>query len=134
MQHSVVLFDGVCNLCSGAVRFIAERDPEGIFRFASLQSDVGRQLLRDHGVEPAEGDPDTIVLIDHGRPFERSTAALHIARRLGGPYRLIFLIGSLMPRFLRDLVYDFVARHRYRWFGKRDACMVPTPELRARFL
>ncbi|HSQ66364.1 MAG TPA: thiol-disulfide oxidoreductase DCC family protein [Polyangiaceae bacterium] len=134
MQHSVVLFDGVCNLCSGAVRFIAERDPEGIFRFASLQSDVGRQLLRDHGVEPAEGEPDTIVLIDHGRAFERSTAALHIARRLGGPYRLLFVIGSLVPRFLRDLVYDFVARHRYRWFGKKDACMVPTPELRARFL
>jgi predicted DCC family thiol-disulfide oxidoreductase YuxK len=134
VEYPVILFDGVCNLCSGAVRFIVERDPEGIFRFASLQSQAGRQLLRDYGVEPHAGDPDTVILIDHGRALDRSTAALHIALRLGGRYKLVFWLGRFVPRFVRDIVYDFVARHRYRWFGKTDACMVPTPELRARFL
>jgi len=130
----VILFDGVCNLCSGAVRFIVDRDRDAVFRFASLQSEAGEKLLRDYGIEPAKGDPDTIVLIDRGRAFVRSTAALHIARRLGGVYKILFWLGVLWPRFLRDFVYDFVARHRYRWFGKKDSCMVPTPELRARFL
>ncbi len=130
----MILFDGVCNLCSGVVRFIVKRDPKGVFRFASLQSDAGKRLLRDHGVEPSAGDPDTVVLVDHGRVFVRSTAALRIAYRLGGAYKVVFWLGLLWPRFLRDFVYDFIARHRYRWFGKKDSCMVPTPELRARFL
>jgi predicted DCC family thiol-disulfide oxidoreductase YuxK len=135
VEHPVVLFDGVCNLCSGVVRFIIERDRDDVFRFASLQSDVGQRLMRDHGVDVAttSGDPDTIMLLDHGRAYVRSTAVLRIGRRLPR-YRILSALGLATPRVLRDLVYDFVAKRRYRWFGKQDTCMVPTPELRARFL
>ena len=129
----MVLFDGVCNLCSGFVRFIVERDPTAHFRFASLQSEAGRALMREHGLEIGEGDPASVVLVEDGRAYQRSTAALRIAWRLRFPWPL-FAALVVVPRFVRDVVYDFVARHRYRWFGKKDVCMVPTPELRARFL
>lgn len=131
----LVLFDGVCNLCNGAVLFIIDREPRGILRFASLQSDAGRAALRRAGSALAEGsdEPDTIVFLEAGRMFERSTAALRIARYMRWPYRALYAL-LLVPRPLRDLVYRFVARHRYRWFGKSDACRVPTPELRARFV
>lgn len=133
-----MLFDGVCNLCSGVVRFIVARDRADVFRFTSLQSDVGKQLLRDHGVDlgsagASASDPDTVVLLDHGRAYIRSTAILRIGRRLPR-YGIVSALGLLWPRVVRDLVYDFVAKRRYRWFGKKDVCMVPTPELRARFL
>ena len=110
-----------------------ERDPDAYFRFASIQSDVGRELMREHGLSLPDGDPTSIVLVEGGRAFERSSAALRIARRLQFPWRLLYGF-VVVPRFLRDAVYDFVARRRYRWFGKKDVCMVPTPELRARFL
>jgi predicted DCC family thiol-disulfide oxidoreductase YuxK len=129
----VVLFDGVCNLCSASVRFIAARDRDAFFRFASIQSDVAKELLREHGVAIAEGDPRSIVLIEDGRVLEGSTAALRIARHLNGIWKLGWVL-LVVPRFLRDAVYDFIAKRRYRWFGKKDVCMVPTPELRARFL
>ena len=123
----IVLFDGVCNLCNGAVRFILARDPRARFRFASLQSEAARRLLG--GDPPAE----TIVLIEAGKTHTRSTAALRIARLLRFPWPLWYG-WIVVPRPLRDGVYDWVARHRYRWFGRRDTCMVPTPELRDRFL
>ena len=128
-----MVFDGVCNLCSGSVRFIVERDPHAHFRFASIQSEAGAALMREHGLAIPEGDPSSIVLVEDGRAFTRSTAALRIVRRLRMPWTLLYAF-VVVPRFVRDAVYDFVARHRYRWFGKKDACMVPTPELRARFL
>jgi predicted DCC family thiol-disulfide oxidoreductase YuxK len=127
MAGAVVLFDGVCNLCNGAVRFILARDPAARFRFASLQSDAARRLLGDGG--PAE----TIVLLDAGKTYVKSTAALRIARGLRFPWPLLYAFVAV-PRPVRDLIYDWVARHRYRWFGKRDTCMLPTPELRERFL
>jgi predicted DCC family thiol-disulfide oxidoreductase YuxK len=127
MAGAVVLFDGVCNLCNGAVRFILARDPAARFRFASLQSDAARRLLGDGG--PAE----TIVLLDAGKTYVISTAALRIARGLRFPWPLLYAFVAV-PRPVRDLIYDWVARHRYRWFGKRDTCMLPTPELRERFL
>ena len=132
-MSAIVLFDGVCNLCSGAVRFIVERDARGHFKFASLQSDAGKRLMLEHGLEVPEGDPSSIVLIEGGRVSQRSTAALRIARHLGFPWSLgaAFVV---VPRFVRDAMYDVIARNRYRWFGKKDVCMVPTPELRARFL
>jgi predicted DCC family thiol-disulfide oxidoreductase YuxK len=135
VERPVILFDGVCNLCSSSVRFIVERDPAAHFRFASIQSEVGQKLMREHGLAPAVAgsDPTSIVLVADGRAFERSAAALRIARRLRFPWLLLYGF-VVVPRFLRDAVYDFVARHRYRWFGKQDACMVPTPELRERFL
>lgn len=89
--------------------------------------------MREHGLEIPEGDPTSIVLVEDGRAYARSTAALRIARHLSFPWKLAWA-WVIVPRFFRDWVYDFVARHRYRWFGKKDVCMVPTPELRARFL
>ncbi|MBZ0117075.1 MAG: thiol-disulfide oxidoreductase DCC family protein [Sandaracinaceae bacterium] len=132
-EPAIVLFDGVCNLCNGAVQFILDRDPKEYFRFASLQSERGVSLLREHGIAVPEGDPESFVLVENGRAYERSTAALRIARHLRGIYKLLWVF-SIVPRPLRDLVYRFIARHRYRWFGKSEVCRVPTPELRARFL
>lgn len=126
----MILFDGVCNLCNGFVQFVIARDPARRFRFASLQSEAGRRSLEAAG---AGHSAETVVLVEDGRAFTRSTAALRIARRLRFPWPLAFAL-IVMPRPLRDQVYDWVARNRYRWFGKRDVCMVPTPELRDRFL
>ena len=130
-DHPILLFDGVCNLCNGLVQWIIRHDRKGIFRFASLQSDAGRQLLLQAGLPPDA--MDTVVLYDQGRAYTRSDAALRIARRLGSPWAYFGLFGYL-PRTWRNALYDYVARNRYRWFGRREACMVPTPDLRTRFL
>ena len=127
----VILFDGVCNLCNGAVRFVAERDPRGVFRFASLQSEAGQALLRLYGL--ATEDFDSIVLVEGARVRTKSAAALAIAARLSGPWPALSVF-RFLPAPLRDALYDLVARHRYRVFGRTDQCMVPTAELRARFL
>lgn len=132
-ETAIVLFDGVCNLCSGAVQFILDRDPSARFRFASLQSERGRAILAEHGLPVPEGDPDTILLVEGARVTSRSTAALRIARYLSFPWFLGYA-AMVVPRPLRDLVYRFVARNRYRWFGKTETCRVPTPALRARML
>jgi predicted DCC family thiol-disulfide oxidoreductase YuxK len=125
----VLLFDGVCTLCNGFVQFVIERDPAARFQFAALQSDAAVRLL---GVAPPPL-PDSLVLIEDGRLFTRSTAALRVARGLRFPWPLAYVFVAV-PRPVRDWVYDAVARNRYRWFGRRDVCMVPTPELRSRFL
>ena len=111
--------------------FIIARDPEARFRFAPLQSETGRRLLAESGA--GDLSRDSIVVIDNDRAYTRSAAALQIARRLRFPWRLLYAL-ILIPPFLRDKVYDLIARNRYRWFGKRDVCMTPTPELRSRFL
>ena len=129
--HPIVLFDGVCNLCNGSVQFILKRDPRGTFRFASLQSEAGRSLMAGHGLDP--GALSSVVLIEDGRAFEESSAALRIARHLPGPWKLLRVF-AVVPRPLRDAVYRWIARNRYRWFGKTETCWLPTPELRARFL
>jgi predicted DCC family thiol-disulfide oxidoreductase YuxK len=130
-EHPVVLFDGVCNLCNGSVQFIIARDPSAHFRFAPLDSAAARSLIGESA--PLGAVPDSIVLMDHRRMYTRSAAALRIARRLRFPWPLLYAL-IIVPRPLRDAIYDFIARNRYRWFGKRDTCMVPSPELRARFL
>jgi predicted DCC family thiol-disulfide oxidoreductase YuxK len=130
---SVVLFDGVCNLCNGAVNFLIDRDPRGELRFAALQSPAAVALLRSLGHAPPSPEPDSILLVEDGRVYERSTAAIRIARHLGGAWRLLAVL-VVVPRPLRDAVYRFIAAHRYRWFGKADTCRIPTPELQARFL
>ncbi len=133
-QPTLILFDGVCNLCSGVVRFVIARDPHAHFRFAALQSDAARRACAEVGATPpAAVDPDTIIVIADGRALERSDAALAIAARLPFPWP-IFGVFRLLPRALRDWLYRFVAKNRYRWFGKSDTCMMPTPELRARFI
>lgn len=131
---AIILFDGVCNFCSGVVRFVYARDPRGCLRFAALQSDSARRICAEAGYSlPQTPDPDTIVVIVDGRVLERSDAVLAIAARLRAPWPL-FGVFRILPRGLRDALYRFVARNRYRWFGRSDACMVPTPELRARFI
>ncbi|OYR51618.1 thiol-disulfide oxidoreductase DCC [Halorubrum sp. Ea1] len=128
---AIVLFDGVCNLCSGFVQFILPRDDEGKYRFASLQSDVGQALLAEHDLPRDE--LDSVVLIQDGESYVKSAAILRIATGLGGFYRLLSPFRYL-PRSVRDRLYDFVADHRYRWFGKKDRCMMPSEDVQSRFL
>ncbi len=130
-SHPIVLFDGVCNLCNGSVQLILKRDQRGIFRFASLQSEAGRSLMAGHGLDPDA--LSSVVLIEDGRAWEESSAALRIARHLAGPWKLLRIF-AVIPQPLRDAVYRWIARNRYRWFGKTETCWLPTPELRARFL
>jgi predicted DCC family thiol-disulfide oxidoreductase YuxK len=129
--HGVILFDGVCNLCNGAVSFVLKRDPGGYFRFASLQSKAGEGWLRQCGLEA--GTMDTLVLIEGGRAYERSEGTLRILRRLRMPWNFFWALW-LVPRPLRDVLYRWIARHRYAWFGRLATCMVPTPDQRRRFL
>ncbi len=127
--HPVVLFDGVCNLCNASINFVIDRDARSVFRFAPLQSDVGRALVAECGLE----GEDSIVLVEDGRCYVRSDAALRIARRLDGAWPMLSAL-RIVPRPLRDAAYRVIARNRYRWFGRQDACRLPTPDLRARFL
>ena len=127
----VVLFDGVCNLCNGAVQFIIDRNPDARLRFAALQSEIGQRLMEHAGYTGVR--LNSIVFIENGTPFDRSTAVLRIARHLERPWPLLAL-ALLIPRPVRDYAYGVVARHRYRWFGQESHCRVPTPSLRVRFL
>lgn len=130
-NHGILLFDGVCNLCNGFVQFVIKRDRKGYFKFASLQSDVGKELLEKHDL-PVE-EISTVVLIEGGKPYTHSDVGLRVARELGGAWPL-FYVFIIVPRFIRDAVYKWIARNRYRWFGKKEACWLPTPDLKARFL
>jgi len=131
-NKKIILFDGVCNLCNGVVQFVIKRDKEDTFRFAALQSDIGEQLTREREIDTNK--TDSIILIDPGLAYyTKSDAALEIGKGLKG-YRTLSSILYIFPKGLRNLVYDFVARNRYKWYGKKDACMIPTPELQAKFL
>ncbi len=130
LDQPVLLFDGVCNLCNGFVRFVVKFDDDRTFLFAPLQSDVGQALLERHDL--ATDDFDTFVLIEAGEYATKSTAALRVLRRLDGPWPLLYP-AIYLPRRVRDRLYEFVADHRYQVFGKKDACPVPEPELRERF-
>jgi predicted DCC family thiol-disulfide oxidoreductase YuxK len=132
MEHrAVVLFDGVCNLCDQSVQFILKRDKKGYFQFASLQSEAGQQILKENNL-PTD-DFDSFVLVENGKLYQRSSGALRVCRRLGGAWPLLYGF-IIVPAFIRNAVYNWVARNRYRWFGKKDACMMPKPEWRERFL
>ena len=129
--RAIILIDAMFNVCESTVRFVVPRDPEGRFAFASLQSETGRALL-----EKAELPPDridTVVLFENGRTYLRSTAILRILRRLTGAWPLLRVL-LLVPRPLRDAAYDAFAARRYRWFGKKETCLVPTPDIAARVL
>ena len=127
---STILFDGVCNLCNGFVQFVIARDPAAQFRFGALTTPAAQDLLRAAGVTNA---PDSIVLLEDDGVYFQSDAALRIVRRLTFPWPLAYGL-VVVPRFVRDWVYDIIAARRYKWFGRRDACMVPTPDLKQRFL
>ena len=130
-QHSIILFDGVCNLCNGAVKFVIKRDNRNQFLFASLQSDEGKQILEEHNFP--DNKMKSFFLVENGKVYDRSTAALRVARRLTGLWPLLYGF-IIVPGFIRDGVYNWIAKNRYQWFGKKDECMVPTPELKAKFL
>lgn len=128
---AIIVFDGVCNLCSRWVRFLLPRDRRGRFRFATMQSAAGGRLLAQHGLDP--DDPVSILFLDAGRAYTDSAAILRVLTRLGGAWRLA-AAGYIVPHPFRDALYRWVARRRYRWFGKRDTCFVPAPDAAARFL
>ena len=130
-DHPVILFDGVCYLCNGVVQFALARDPESRLRFASLQSDAGQALLQAHGIPPETFN--TSLLIEDGIVYDRSSGALRALRYLRFPWPLLYGF-AIVPRFIRDAVYDFVAANRFNWFGQLDACPIPPPEIRQRFL
>jgi predicted DCC family thiol-disulfide oxidoreductase YuxK len=131
LHGAIVLFDGVCNLCTGVVQFIIKRDPGGYFRFCSMQSELGRQLMQQHGIDP--NAMDTFVLLHNDRYFTKSDAALRIATKLTGAWSWLDLF-LVVPRPLRNWCYDLIARNRYKWFGQSESCMLPTRDLMRRFI
>lgn len=131
MHANVILFDGMCNLCSGSVQFIIKRDPRAKFQFASLQSALGQSQLERFGLDKTE--LHSIILIREDHFLQRSDAALEIARHLNAGWPLFYGF-KILPRFLRDGIYTWIANNRYRFFGKKDSCWIPTPELKDRFL
>ncbi|WP_042455499.1 thiol-disulfide oxidoreductase DCC family protein [Neobacillus dielmonensis] len=129
-MERIILFDGVCNLCTGSVQFILKRDPNGSFQFASLQGDMGQKLLKQYNLPTSL---NSFLLIEDGKPFMESTAALRVCLHLKGAWKLLGAL-LLIPRPIRDLLYKIIARNRYKWFGKRESCMLPLPEWKNRFL
>lgn len=129
-KHGIILFDGVCNLCNGFVQRIIKSDKDDFFRFASLQSEVAQKLLKRH---PDLLELKSIVYFEDGRVYIKSNAALKISSKLTGTWNLLKL-SYVLPNFLRDGIYNLVAKNRYHWFGKKDQCMVPSPDIKAKFL
>ena len=131
VQQPVILFDGVCNFCNRVVNFVIKRDKKSVLKFAPLQSTEAKELLALQQEEAS--DSETFVFIENGRSYTRSTAALRVCRYLRGLWPLMYGL-IVVPKFLRDGVYNWIARHRYGWFGKKESCMLPGPEIRSRFL
>ncbi|PPU66654.1 hypothetical protein XcodCFBP4690_00435 [Xanthomonas codiaei] len=128
---ATIVFDGVCLLCNGWVQFLLRHDRRGRYRFAAMQGQAGRALLQQHGLDP--DDPLSFLLVDHSGAWTDSDAIVRVLARLGGLWRLATVL-RVIPRGLRDIGYRLIARNRYRWFGRSDHCMLPTPEQHARFL
>lgn len=131
VEQPIIFFDGVCNLCNSSVQFVIERDNREVFKFAALQSDFAAKTLSAFVLEVKQGD--SFVLLEDGKVYEQSTAALRVAKKLNGLWPLLYIF-IFVPPFIRNTVYRFVARNRYQWFGKQESCWVPTPQLKRRFL
>lgn len=129
-MSKIILFDGVCNFCSSSVNFIIKRDKSATFKFCSLQSDIGIKLKNQTNLPE---DTDSIVLIEDGKSYDKSTAALRISKGLDGFWKILYVF-IIVPKPLRDLAYNYLAKNRYKWFGKKDQCMLPSPEIKSRFL
>ncbi|MNP22045.1 hypothetical protein D3C76_1146930 [compost metagenome] len=130
-DKSIVLIDGVCHLCQGVVRFIIPRDPDAKFLFAPLQNEIAAKLMKESGLQP--GQLNTVILLENGVYYTESAAVLRIARKLRFPWPATYVF-ILVPRPLRNALYRYVAKNRYRWFGRDEQCMLPTPEIKRRFL
>ena len=131
-DKQIILFDGICNLCNRFVQWVIKRDKTDTFRFAPIQGEIGMQLMKERKLDPEKMDSIILIHPDNSH-YIKSTAALKVGISFGGIYRVLYLFW-IIPVFLRDKIYDWVARNRYAWYGKRDKCMVPTPELKAKFL
>lgn len=131
LVQPVILFDGVCNLCSSAVQFVLKRDKQQLFTFASLQSAFGQGLLKESNVSPT--DFNSFILFTRGKIYTRSLAALLVAKQLSGGWPLLYFF-ILVPAFIRNGIYNFIAKNRYKWFGKKDHCWIPSADLSTRFL
>lgn len=130
-QPPVILFDGICNFCNNAVNFVIKKDRKGIIKFAPLQSEEAMKLLAQYNLTIQ--DMRSFVLIENNQCFTRSTAALRVCKYLGHLWQLLYGL-IIIPRFIRNGIYDWIAKNRYEWFGKKEQCMIPTPEVRSRFL
>ncbi|MHA3789365.1 thiol-disulfide oxidoreductase DCC family protein [Flavobacterium hauense] len=132
LNKKIILFDGVCNLCDNTVQFIIKHDKEDIFRFVALQSDLGQEIINHIGLDTSK--TDSIILYEPGTAYYyKAEAALKIAKELGSVYSLLSIF-TVLPNYLNNKVYDYVARNRYKWYGKKEECMIPTPEMKAKFL
>ncbi|MCH8567062.1 MAG: thiol-disulfide oxidoreductase DCC family protein [Balneolales bacterium] len=129
--YAIIFFDGVCNLCNASINFVIDRDSKRYFRYAPLQSETGQRFLDKHG--KSVSDFDSVILSENGKVYEKSAAALRVARKMDGAWPLLYGF-IIIPRFLRDVVYNLIAKNRYRWFGKEESCRMPTPELKQLFL
>ena len=130
-DKKILLFDGVCNLCNSSVLFVIKRDPKDKFRFTPLQSEAGVELVKQYNIDTSK--TDSVVLIENGKAYTKSSAGIRIARGLSGGWPLFFGFW-IVPKFIRNWAYDFIARNRYKWYGKKESCMIPTSELKAKFL
>jgi predicted DCC family thiol-disulfide oxidoreductase YuxK len=131
-DKKIILFDGVCNLCDSAVQFVIKHDKKDLFRFVSLQSELGQKIISHIGLSTSE--IDSTILYEPGKGYYyRSDVAFKILKEINGIYKIL-LVFSILPKKVLDNIYDFVAKNRYRWFGKKESCMIPTPELKAKFL
>ncbi len=128
-QKPIIFFDGVCNLCNGAINFIIDRDKKGYFKFAPLQSSIAENYIPQSVIEKT----DSIILWNSGQLYSKSTAALKISRHMDGAWKGLYAF-MIIPRFIRDFVYEIIAKNRYKWFGKRDSCRMPTKDIKNRFL
>ena len=131
IKNPVILFDGLCNLCVGSVQFIIKRDKQKQFRFASLQSSFGKNVLVQFGLN--ENDPSSFILLEQGKIFTRSTAALKVCRQLSGAWKMMFAF-IIVPASIRNYFYSIIAHNRYTWFGKKEACWLPNEALKYLFI
>ncbi|WP_405098442.1 thiol-disulfide oxidoreductase DCC family protein [Oceanobacillus sp. FSL H7-0719] len=129
-MNSIILFDGECNFCDASVQFIIQRDQKKQFKFASLQGEAGQKLINKYN---SPKNIDSLILLENNKVYYKSTAALRIAKQLKGMWKLLYIF-LLVPPKIRDALYDIIAKNRYKWFGKKDSCMLPSPEMRSRFL
>ncbi len=131
--QAIILFDGICNLCNNSVQFVIKRDKKERFQFAALQGEFGQKIRERYTNELSGNAMDSFILLEKNQLYTQSTAALRVARSLSGGWKLLYAF-IIVPRFIRDSVYKLIARNRYKWFGKKESCMIPSPALKARFL
>lgn len=128
-NNPIIFFDGVCNLCNASIQFVIKRDVKGYFKFSALQSDLAKQYIPDLNSD----DLDTIILLENGKLYKRSTAALRIAKKLNGLWSLMYVF-VIVPPFIRNAIYNYIAKNRYKWWGRQEQCWMPTEGLKDRFV